>query len=501
MKSVNIIGAGIAGLSAGCYLQMNGYKTRIFELHNMPGGLCCAWERGNYTFEGCIHWLVGSHPKSTFYPMWNELIDMKKQKFYDHEIYATAYDENNNSISFYTDVDKLESELLQKAPEDQVFIKAFIKSIRKMSGLKMDPAKARELMNFWDRIKMMFAFIPYMSDINKWNKKTSEVAESIHNPLLKKAIYNSFDPDMAFIFMIFTLAWMNNKEAGYPIGGSLALARQIEKRYLDLGGELHYHNRIEKIATERENGKEKAKGVVTSKGEEFPADITISAADGHDTLFHMLDGNFMDERKKHFYDHQLTFPSYFQVSLGVNRDLSNQNNMQLFPLKKPIRFDPETEHDLLGMRIMNEDPGLSPEGKSMIILMIPCRNHEYWVKLRKEKLEQYKTEKVRIANEVIEAVDHWLGDIKSKVEEIDVSTPATVIRYTNNWKGSYEGWIMTPEIGMKPLEKTLPGLKDFYMIGQWIEPGGGLPTALKSGRDVVQMICKKDRKKFRSDHF
>ena len=41
-KKVKIIGAGIAGLSAGCYLQMNGYDTEIYELHNVPGGLCCA---------------------------------------------------------------------------------------------------------------------------------------------------------------------------------------------------------------------------------------------------------------------------------------------------------------------------------------------------------------------------------------------------------------------------------------------------------------------------
>ena len=39
-KSIIIIGAGIAGLSAGCYGQMNGYRTQIFEMHNLPGGLC-----------------------------------------------------------------------------------------------------------------------------------------------------------------------------------------------------------------------------------------------------------------------------------------------------------------------------------------------------------------------------------------------------------------------------------------------------------------------------
>ena len=44
--------------------------------------------------------------------------------------------------------------------------------------------------------------------------------------------------------------------------------------------------------------------------------------------------------------------------------------------------------------------------------------------------------------------------------------------------------------------KTLPGLKDFYMAGQWVEPGGSVPTALMSGRNVTQIICKKDRRTF-----
>ena len=48
--SIIIIGAGIAGLSAGSYGQMNGYRTQIFELHDKPGGLCTAWKRRGYTF-------------------------------------------------------------------------------------------------------------------------------------------------------------------------------------------------------------------------------------------------------------------------------------------------------------------------------------------------------------------------------------------------------------------------------------------------------------------
>jgi phytoene dehydrogenase-like protein len=43
---VIIIGAGVSGLSVGCYLQMNGFDTEIFEMHNLPGGVCTAWKRG-----------------------------------------------------------------------------------------------------------------------------------------------------------------------------------------------------------------------------------------------------------------------------------------------------------------------------------------------------------------------------------------------------------------------------------------------------------------------
>jgi phytoene dehydrogenase-like protein len=46
------------------------------------------------------------------------------------------------------------------------------------------------------------------------------------------------------------------------------------------------------------------------------------------------------------------------------------------------------------------------------------------------------------------------------------------------------------------MAKNLPGLKNFYMAGQWVEVGGGLPAVAISGRDVVQIICKRDKKRF-----
>jgi phytoene dehydrogenase-like protein len=56
-KSIIIVGAGMAGLSTGCFAQMNGYKTTIFEMHNIPGGLCTAWKRKGYKFDISMHML------------------------------------------------------------------------------------------------------------------------------------------------------------------------------------------------------------------------------------------------------------------------------------------------------------------------------------------------------------------------------------------------------------------------------------------------------------
>jgi len=49
---------------------------------------------------------------------------------------------------------------------------------------------------------------------------------------------------------------------------------------------------------------------------------------------------------------------------------------------------------------------------------------------------------------------------------------------------------------MKALKMQLPGLQNFYMAGQWLFPGGGLPPSAQSGKWVVQMICKKKKQKF-----
>ncbi len=54
-----IIGAGIGGLVAGCYLSKAGLKVLIVEQHYKPGGYCTSFERNGYDFDVGVHYFGG----------------------------------------------------------------------------------------------------------------------------------------------------------------------------------------------------------------------------------------------------------------------------------------------------------------------------------------------------------------------------------------------------------------------------------------------------------
>ena len=151
----------------------------------------------------------------------------------------------------------------------------------------------------------------------------------------------------------------------------------------------------------------------------------------------------------------------------------------------------------MGIKIYNFDPTLAPIGKTALTALLPA-DYDYWVDLKTNNLQQYNIEKERIALEVAKELEKKFGDIEPILEVIDVATPATYSRYTNNWRGSFEGWIPTVDNFSKSMKKTLPNLNNFYMIGQWVQPGGGLPTGGMHGRYISQIICKEDKKKFKA---
>lgn len=494
-ESIIIIGGGIAGLAAGCYAQMNGYRSQIFELHDIPGGLCTAWKRKDYTFDGCIHYLFGSGAGQPFNQVWQELGAVQNRPMINHDRFMTIVDENGRSFIVYANPDQLEAHMKALSPADAKLSAAFASGVRQFMQFDMAlmQKKPRELMNLGDWLEFVQKIVPYGPSVARWGFVSARnFAEKFQDPLLRRAFCLMFGwPDIPVMVGMSVLAYMATGNAGFPVGGSLAFAQAIEQRYRDLGGEIHYNAQVEKILVE--NGK--AVGVRLYKDDIYKADRVISTADGRNTLFNMLGEEYVNAKIRRRYDGHLPVHSQLLISFGVKRDMSAEPHWATYLLDQPLLIAGE-ERTAVGVKHYCFDPTLAPAGKSVMEVMLES-SPGYWQRIYGRRL--YDTEQLQVADILLDFLETRYPGIRADVEVKDVATPLSYDRYTGNWLGSTCGWLLTDKtmlMMVRGMKKTLPGLKHFYMAGQWVEPGGSVPIVAMSGRNVIQHICHQDRKAF-----
>jgi phytoene dehydrogenase-like protein len=493
-KSIIIIGAGIAGLAAGCYAQMNGYRTQIFEMHARPGGLCTAWSRrgrntsASYAFDGCIHHLAGCGPNSQLYPIWEELGAVQGRKMLYREAFAQVEDADGRAFTVYVDPDRLEQHVSEFSPGDAVTIKKYADGVRRFTHFEFFSVLTAGP-------RGMIAMLPHVPTLIKWGRiKLEDYAQRFTNPFLQKAFpWIQYDfPDVPAMINLAFLAGCHNQQLGWPVGGAAAFSQAIADRYVELGGEIHYKSRVEKVLVKDD----RAVGVRLVDGTEHHADTVISAADGHTTIFDMLDGQYTSDKIHLFYNSAPESQEMnLHVSLGVARDLSHEPHMLTLLLKQPMEIMGK-KFERLDAEIFGFETQLAPRGKTAIKVLLKA-SYDYWKVLRVDRA-RYEEEKQQVAETVIDRLAQRFPGLKAQIEVVDVATPLTIERYTGNYHG-FQAWGLpgaSPLAMMKGLSKTLPGLENFYMVGQWALASIGLSTVAVAARKLIQELCKRDRRRF-----
>jgi len=399
----------------------------------------------------------------------------------------------------YYNLEKLEKYMKGISPEDSRVIENYIKDIRKLQQLNafnIIAEKPREFYNLWDYLKML-KLLPALRIMRKWqNISAQEFAQMFTHPFLKDAVRSFLSP---VLFEILVFTEMDLKRSGFPVAGSLHFSKQFETRYLELGGKIQYRTKVAKINTTNgeKHQKDTVTGITLETGETITADIVISAMDGYSTLFELLEGKYLYDKLSKVYEKADLNPSMILVSVGVDKPYKQESQTYMIQLGSPFRIPDGNEFDLLKMRLFNFDTPLVPKGKTLFMVELLTKEFEYWSELRANNKPGYNQVKQDIAMQIIDVLNKHFVGLKESVDMIDVATPVTFYRYTNNWRGSTQGWANENLFANKPIKKELPGLKNFFMIGHWVIPGGGVPNAFISGRTVAQIICKQDKKTFR----
>jgi len=485
MKKIVVVGAGVAGLSAAIYAQRSGFDVTVCEQHSIAGGMCTGWRRKGYFFEGAMHWLTGSSPRTPMNRMWKDtgaLGDNVKIEL--HEPFK-AVEWKGRTISMYRDIDKTAQHLIEVSPEDKKLILKMAKEVKALSvfdrplfnirGVKMQKSAT----SFSVSPKMIPALFTALRLYNMtWTKYT----ERFKHAGIKDLFY-TVPGDYSAINAIFTMAILSTGDGGYPQGGSLEMIRRMTETFTALGGKLLFNTKVKKVNIENTGTRRGAvTGVALEKGF-LPADAVIVTQDTISAIDQLFDPPLREPWMLRLKKAKPVVSTF--VGVGIRAQLP-QSPVPAWTLDEPLRYGGIVEPSL-GFYNYAGHEGYAPDGCSALTAILKGDTYDYWKKAKQEG--RYEEEKRSLADQIEKALCRKYPQLEGKIDVIDIATPLTYERYTGAYHGSWMT-ILHKGDAMKAYKGYCKNIKGLYFAGHRILPPGGLPLAVDSGRRAAQMVCR-----------
>lgn len=503
-KEVVIIGGGISGLSTGIYARQNGYRATILEMGHQAGGQLTGWKRDGHSFDFCLQWLVGSDhgPNNEVYREIGAIRD--DTEVVNHSIFNKMVDETGAYGDFflYSDADRFETYLKDVAPKDSHGIHKLCNMIKLFSNFE-DCVNPPELQSFKEKLRFVFTNgRVFPAAIRYGSKSLSEMLDKlgIRNEKIRFFLDKmTFEPGKDGVFpaicFLAVMGFQHAKNAGYLKGGSADMRDRIVDTFTNkLQGTIKYNAKVHKIIVD---DTDTVRGVDLENGDTYLADHVISACDGHQALFNMLDGKYLQDEFKEAYENWPTFAPMIMVGVGLDQHIASECHYMEYiaPSDTPWKIGRSSVDCISIMNRGMYDAGLEDAGKTSLLMSFQSP-WELWKDMKYDTAE-YEQEKQAIEKESLVILEKQYPGITKKIDAVSIATPLTEVKYTGVWRGAFEGFVPTNTNFGKNLPMELNDLKNFSMVGQWVMPGGGLPPSYLSGRWAIQKLAKKDKKKFK----
>ena len=479
-KKVIVIGAGISGLSAAIYAQKSGFDVTVCEQHSIAGGMCTSWKRKGYLFEGAVHWLTGSSPKTECYQLWKETgaLNDNVKVFLNDPFYSVEWE--GKTISLYRDIEKTIKHLIALSPNDEKRLCSLAKDVKAFSCMQMPvydikgvKAQNPKRMGLGALLKMLPAF-PKMGRLI--NMSCKDYAQQFEHPAIQRLLRVIGD-EYSAVSLIATLATLDLGDGGYPEGGSLAMVDRMKKTFEELGGKLLLSTKVKNVNIEKETVKS-----VTLDNGTLSADAVIVTQEtiaALDKLFNVpMQDAWLAELRKNTKPAVCTF-----VGVGIRAEIA-QSPLPLWKPEKPITYAGITVPEISFYSYTN---GYAPQGCTALTTIFAGDTYDFWKKAKDEG--RYEEEKNALANQISHAICKKYPQAEGKIEVIDIATPLTYERYTGAYHGSWMS-IMGAGDKMKMYPGFVKNVSGLYFAGHRLMSPGGLPVAVDSGRKAAQMVCR-----------
>ena len=486
-KRVVVIGAGIGGLGTAGLFAKKGYDVTVLEKNAHAGGRANVFEVDGFRFDMGPSWYLAPDIFEHYFELLGEKVSdhLKLKKL--EPSYRIFFRNDPDSLDIRSDleIDSRTFESLEAGAGEK--LRAYLKQ----SEYQYEVATQHFMYKNYDTIfdflnrrvmtegQKLSVFSKMHSFVSRFfkSRKLQQVMEYTMvflgtSPYEAPALYNLMS-HMDF-----------NQGVFYPMGGFYELINALVAIAEKNGATIRTNAGVAEIVVE--NGK--ATGVRLANGEFVGADIVISNADMWFTETKLLAEKSQTHRGK-YWNKRVMAPSAFIMYLGVREKLPGITHHNLLFSEDwrknfdDIYKDPclPDEPSLYVCAPSVTDPGVAPEGKENLFVLVPIASD----------LKMSDDEKEKYADKILDLMEKEMSlpGLKNKIEYRRIYTVEDFAIDYNSFKGSALGLAHTiwQTAIFRPKNQSAKVSNLFY-VGAGTNPGIGTQICLISAELVYKRV-------------
>ena len=485
-KTVIIIGAGFAGLSAAAFMAKAGWNVSVIEQNETAGGRARQLKEDGFSFDMGPSWYWMPDIFEHFFEQFGKKVgDYYTLKRLDPS-YRIYWQDG------YTDL-----------PADYQDLKDLFESIEKGSGLKLDkyldeaaykykvgmqnlvykPGQSLTEFFEWDVIKNMLR-------LNVFTSIKKHIASYFSNEKLRQIMefpvlfLGALPKDTPALYSLMNYADIKGG-TWYPEGGIFSVVKAMQQLAEELGVKFYFNEEVEEIIIEKST----VKKIRTSKNI-HEADAIISGADYYFTENNLLSPLYRSYTDK-YWDRKVLAPSCILYYVGLNKKIENILHHSLFfdvsfnQHADEIYKNPQWPADPLFYLSASSktDNTVAPTGCENFVFLIPVASD---LKNDTEEIKEYYFDKI------IRRLEKQAGVlIKNSIIYKKTFSISDFVAEYHSYKGNAYGLANT----LRQTSIFRPScqskkVKNLFYTGQFTVPGPGVPPSLISGEVVSKQVLK-----------
>ena len=482
-----VIGSGFGGLAAAIRLGARGYRVRVFEKLDAPGGRAYVFRQDGYTFDAGPTIITAPFLLEELWQLAGRRLE-DDVKIVPMDPYYRIRFADGDHFDYSGDDEAMKREIARFNPADVAGFERFLAASAKLYDIGFDQLMAAS----FDSFGSMFGSLPDLFRAQFYRSVHGLVSRYISHPKLRQVF--SFHPLLVggnpfTATAVYALIAQLERRHGvhFAMGGTGSVVDGMVGLIESLGGEIRYNAPVREILVE--GGR--AAGVRLRDGETVAAEVVVSNADSAATYRYLLPEHV---RPRRWTERKLSRARYsmslFVWYFGTDRRYEDvPHHMILLGPRYRELLDDIFRHQRLAddfslylHRPTATDPSLAPPGGDAFYVLSPVPHLDSGIDWS-ETGERYRA---AIAKSLSETV---LPDLEQHVVTSRTMTPADFQDRLWSVKGAAFGLqpILLQTAWFRPHNRS-EEVEGLYLVGAGTHPGAGLPGVISSAKVLDEIV-------------